>query len=129
MVVSAAAITPLPQAPEVVFGLLDLHGDVIAVINLRKRFRLSEREIRSEDQFIIARTSKRLLALVVDGTESVMERRDLAVIAPDQILAGTEFLEGVTRTEGGLVLIHDLESLLFAEEEEILAMRMDQVTR
>lgn len=126
-VVRAAAITAIPKAPEIVLGILDLQGRVIPVINLRKRFRLPEREIRCEDQFVIARTRTRSLALVVDSSESVMEQTDRGVIPPDDILTGMGFLEGVTRTEAGLVLIHDLETLLFPPEEELLARALEQV--
>ena len=125
-VVRAAAITPLPQAPEVVLGVLDLHGQVIPVINLRRRFRLPERALRSSDQFVIARARLVTLALAVDGVESVLEESAHEVIAPDDILAGTGFLEGVTRTEDGLVLIHDLASLLFPEEELLLARALKE---
>lgn len=128
-VVRAATITPLPEAPEIVLGILDLQGQVIPVINLRKRFRLPERDISSEDQFVIARTGSLTLALVVDSAESVIEQRELAVIAPDEILTGMAYLEGVSRTEKGLLLIHDLETLLFSAEEELLARALEQVQR
>ena len=125
-VVRAAAITPLPKAPEIVLGVLDLQGQVIPVINLRKRFRLPEREIRTSDQFVIARAKLLTIALVVDSAEGVLEETDEAVIPSDDILAGMGYLEGVTRTEDGLVLIHDLASLLFPEEEELLARALEQ---
>ncbi|HEY5513990.1 MAG TPA: chemotaxis protein CheW [Geomonas sp.] len=125
-VVRAAAITPLPKAPEIVLGILDLQGQVIPVINLRKRFSLPVREIRTSDQFVIARAKLLTVALVVDGAESVLEGTGEAVIPPGDILTGTGYLEGVTRTEDGLVLIHDLASLLFPEEEELLARALEQ---
>lgn len=128
-VVRAAAITPLPQAPEIVLGILDLQGQVIPVIDLRKRFRLPERELSCEDQFVVARSGALTLALVVDGTESVMEQTELPLIAPDDILTGMAFLEGVTSTDQGLILIHDLETLLFAAEEELLARALEQMQR
>ena len=125
-VIRAAAITPLPKAPEIALGVLDLHGQVIPVINLRLRFGLPQRETRASDQFVIARANRLTVALVVDGAESVLEGGAEAVIAPDDILAGTGFLEGVTRTEDGLVLIHDLASLLFPEEEILLARALER---
>lgn len=126
-VIRAAALTPLPQAPEIVLGILDLQGDVIPVINLRKRFRLPERAVCSEDQFVVARAGKLTLALAVDGTEGVVEQSDQEVIQPEAIIAGTEYLSGVTRTADGLVLIHDLENLLFPSEEELIAQALEQV--
>lgn len=125
-VVRAAAITPLPQAPDLVLGILDLQGEVIPVVNLRKRFRLPERETCSDDQFIVARTGTIRLALVVDGTEGVMELSDLALTAPDQILTGLNYLEAVTGTEEGLILIHDLETLLFPAEEELILQALER---
>jgi len=123
-VVRAVAITPLPKAPEIVLGVLDLQGQVVPVINLRQRFRLPEREIRVSDQFIIARANSLSVALAVDGAESVLEQSAEPVIAPDDILTGTGYLEGVTRTADGLVLIHDLATLLFPEEEMLLTQAL-----
>lgn len=125
--VRAAALTPLPKAPDVVLGILDLHGRVIPVINLRKRFQHPEKEISCEDQFVISRTGSLTVALAVDGTEGVMEQ-PLDVIEPDRIVAGTGYLSGVTRTAQGLVLIHDIEKLLFPSEETEIARALEQVT-
>jgi len=127
-VVRAAAITPLPQAPEIVLGVLDLQGEVIPVINLRKRFRLPERRLRHDDHFLIARSSTRTLALVVDLAEEVREERELAVKAPEEVVAGLELVQGVASTEDGIVLIHDLERLLFPAEEELLSRALGEVS-
>lgn len=110
----------------VVLGVLDFQGQVIPVINLRRRFGLPERALRTSDQFVIARAKLVTLALAVDGVESVLEVCPGEVIAPDDILTGTGFLEGVTRTEDGLVLIHDLATLLFPEEELLLARALNE---
>ena len=53
-VVSAIEVTPLPQAPDNVLGIINVMGKVIPVVNIRKRFGLPEREIDLSDQFIIA---------------------------------------------------------------------------
>ena len=125
-VVRAAAITPLPKAPEIVLGVLDFQGQVIPVINLRRRFRIPERALRTSDQFVIARARLVTVALAVDGVESVLEESAREVVAPNDILSGTGFLEGVTRTADGLVLIHDLATLLFPEEELLLARALQE---
>jgi purine-binding chemotaxis protein CheW len=125
-VVRAAAVTALPKAPEIVLGVLDLQGRVIPVIDLRRRFNLPPRELRTSDQFVIAQANALTVALSVDGVESVLKGPGEAVLAADDILAGTTYLEGVTRTADGLVLIHDLATLLFPEEELLLAQALVQ---
>lgn len=124
-VVRAAAITPLPDAPEIVLGILDFHGEIIPVVNLRRRFRLPERELRSDDLFLVAHTRRRRLALVVDGTEGVSGEA-CGVVPCDDMVTGAGLLSGVTRTDQGLVLIHDLETLLFPQEERLLDRALEQ---
>lgn len=126
-VVRAAALTPLPQAPDVVLGILDLQGDIIPVINLRRRFRLPERAVGADDQFVVARTPRRTLALCVDSSHGLTEAIPESVVAAETIVDGAAFLSGVTRTPDGLVLIHDLDTLLFPQEEELIDQALMQV--
>jgi purine-binding chemotaxis protein CheW len=111
-------VTPLPKAPEIVLGVLDLQGQVLPVIDLRRRFRLPPRALRTSDQFVICRAGRLTVALNVDGSESVDELPAEECVPPWEIAPGLEFLEGVTRTASGLVLIQDLERLLFPDEEQ-----------
>jgi len=126
-VIPAAALTQIPQAPEIVLGILDLQGHVIPVINLRKRFCLPEKAIGCDDQFVIARTGRLTMALPVDGTEGVIEQGREALLPPEGIVAGTRYLAGVTRTADGLVLIHDLDTLLFPSEEQQISAALEKV--
>jgi purine-binding chemotaxis protein CheW len=127
-VVRAVEITPLPKAPPIIIGVINLAGLIIPVVNLRRRFRLPERELELTDQFIIARTSRpgvdadagRLLALVVDAVVGVRELSAQETTAAESILPGLEHLEGVAKTDQGLVLIHDLGTFLSLEEDEAL---------
>jgi purine-binding chemotaxis protein CheW len=126
-VVRAVAITPLPKAPEIVLGILDFQGEVIPVIDVRKRFRLPEKELRPEDQFIIARARALKVALVVDSAHGVMEESGRCTVAADAVLADMDYVAGVTRTGDGLVLIHDLDTFLSFGEENALAEALEQV--
>ncbi|MHB8535590.1 MAG: chemotaxis protein CheW [Sulfuricaulis sp.] len=119
-VIRAVEIVPLPQAPEIVVGVINVQGWVIPVVNMRKRFRLPEREIILSDQFVIARTSRRPVALIVDGTDGVVEFPEHRVVRAEKILPGMEHVEGVARLEDGIILIHDLDKFLSLEEEKTL---------
>ena len=72
-IVRAVEITPLPKAPDIVSGVVNMQGQVIPVINVRRRFCLPQREVQLEDHIIIAATSKRPVALVVDAAEGVID--------------------------------------------------------
>lgn len=114
-------IVPFPRAPEIVSGAIDVQGELLPVLNVRRRFRLPERAVTSRDQLVIARTRRRRVVLTVDAVEGVIdppatERVPAATVAP-----GLEYVRGVTRLEPhGLIFIHDLETFLSLDEERAL---------
>ena len=119
-VVAAADVTPLPGAPRAVLGAIDLAGRILPVFCLRRRFFLPDRPLSPADQFLVVRTLRRTLALVVDDVREVATCAapwtDTHALAP-----GLEPFQGVARLPDGLLLIHDLERLLSADEEQALA--------
>jgi len=125
-IVRAAEVTPLPKAPTIVLGVIDLEGRVLPVLNIRRRFRLPERAIGPTDQFLIAQTEWRTVVLVVDEAEGVIERSPAEIIGAAQIAPGLEQIQGVINLDGGLVLIHDLEGFLSLDEERCLDEAMGQ---
>jgi len=116
-VVSAADPTPLPQAPESVSGIISLNGVIVPVLDVRRRFGFSDREIGLQDQFIIADTSRRTVALWVDSTSGVIDCTKEEIVGIKAISDNSNQIEGVIQLEDGLLLIHDLERFLHPKEE------------
>ncbi len=119
-VVHTVEITSLPKASEIVRGMVNVQGQVIPVVDIRKRFRLPEREMELSDQLIIASTSRRPVALVVDVVDGVIEHLNQKMIPTEEILPGTEYVEGEIKLEDDLILIHDLDKFLSLEENKEL---------
>ncbi|MDP2337061.1 MAG: chemotaxis protein CheW [Bacteroidota bacterium] len=119
-VVSTVEITPLPKAPEIVMGIVNFHGEIIPVINIRKRFNLPEREIELDDQLIIARTSKRLVGLLVDSVSGVHELEHYQLTATEGAFPYADYLSGIAKVENNIVLIHDLEKFLSLDEQQVM---------
>jgi purine-binding chemotaxis protein CheW len=122
-------VTALPKAPEIVVGIINLQGTVISVFDIRMRFRLPAREVRIDDQMIIATTAKRTVALLVDSVNGVIEIPEEEIIAAEQILPNLEYVEGVVKNEDGMILIHDLERFLSLPEEKILDEALEALNR
>lgn len=119
-VVQAVEITPLPKAPDIVQGVINLHGRVIPVFNVRRRFRLPEKEIAPDDHMIIARTGKRAVSLAAERVEGVIDESCGDPVPSEEILPELEYVQGVVKLEEGLVLIHDLDTFLSLDEERKL---------
>jgi purine-binding chemotaxis protein CheW len=119
-VVRIVEITRLPRAPAIVCGIVNFAGNIIPVVDIRKRFNLPSRDVRLSDQLILARTARRSVALRVDRVESLAECNDKEFVAADAVLTGLEYVRGVAKLENGIVLIHDLDTFLSLDEEENL---------
>ncbi|HEX2767687.1 MAG TPA: chemotaxis protein CheW [Geobacteraceae bacterium] len=113
-------VTPLPRAPEIVVGVINVQGRVIPVLNIRKRLSLPERGEALSDQLLIARTERRTMALVVDAVCGVLERSEQEIIEPASVLPGIEYVKGVVKFADGMIFIHNLNDFLSLEEENAL---------
>lgn len=118
--VRAARLTPLPRAPDVVEGLLNLHGELLPVLDLRRRFRLPPRPLSPVDHFIVAQAGPRRVVLRVDRTEEVLTLEPGTLDEAPSSLPGVGYVAGAAKLPEGLVLIHDLRT--FLSEAESLAL-------
>jgi purine-binding chemotaxis protein CheW len=125
-IVRAARVTPLPSAPGIVLGAIDVEGRVLPVFNIRRRFGLPERTIDPADHFLIARTARRTVVLVIDAPQGVLERPATGMIDAADIAPNIEHIQGVLRLDDGLVLIHDLEHFLSPDEARALDEALNQ---
>lgn len=119
-VVRAVEITPLPKAPGIVLGVINWQGKIIPVIDIRKRFRLPEREMDQDDRFIIARAAGRLVALAADSVAGIRGLTEQESASAAQAVPFAEHLKGVAKVDGDLVLIYDLDRFLSLDEEQKL---------
>ncbi len=119
-VIHSVFVTELPKSPDVIIGVINLEGIIIPVVDLRKRFNIKLKEIHPNDQFIIAHTESRVVALVVDKVGDVIEKATNEIISNKDVLPNLPFVKGLIATNDGLIVINDLDNFLSLEEEIIL---------
>lgn len=119
-VVRAVAITPLPGAPAVVSGVIDVRGSLVPVFDLRRRFGRPVRPVDTADVFVIVRAGKRSAALHTDSVIDIVDIDERAVSDPRAQMAAGEFISGVAMMEDGLALINDVARFLSDSERQVL---------
>jgi purine-binding chemotaxis protein CheW len=124
-VIRAVDSTPLPHAPPIVLGAVDLHGTLLPLLSVRARLRIASRPVGVNDCFIIARTSRRTVALVVDSVENIVAYPASSIVAPEAVVAGWEQIDGLMRTEDGLILIYNLDRFLSLHEGEAMEKALE----
>jgi purine-binding chemotaxis protein CheW len=125
-IVRAVEVMPLPKAPAIVLGVINVEGRILPVLNVRERFGLPDKEITPTNQFLIARTERRPVVLVIDEAEGIVERSSAEIIGPSRIVPGLEQIRGVIKLEDGLALICDLEKFLTLDEADVLEEAMNK---
>ena len=116
-VAQVVEIVPLPGAPDIVLGVIDVQGCIIPVVDTRKRFGLAARRMTLAEHLIIAHTPRRPVALLVDRVGDTLDCAEVDVIAASEILPGLDHLHGVAKQPDGTILIHDLAAFLSLDEE------------
>jgi purine-binding chemotaxis protein CheW len=124
-VVRAVEITPLQEAPRGVRGIINLQGRIVPVFDVWSRFGQPSRQLRASDHLIIAQTSWRTVALLVDAIIGVVSRNEVEITPAAEILPDLESISGVMKLDGGLVLVHDVERFLSIEDHSALQLALN----
>lgn len=124
-VLLAVRVTPLPGAPSVIEGVVDVSGTLVPVFHMSRRVGLGDRDIGIEDHFILVKAGEREALLHVDRVERIDEVENAE--DPRALVSGVEQVSGVARLDDGLVLIHDLHTFLTATERDALEAALTAV--
>jgi purine-binding chemotaxis protein CheW len=114
-------VSPLPQAPEIVLGVINLQGKIVVVLDVRRRFGLRAYEPSPDRQLMVAHTVRRTVSFPVDTVVGLIERSAGEITPLGSIVPGADCLEGVAKLEDGLLFIHDLDRFLSLDQEQQLA--------
>ena len=123
----AVEITILPGAPNVVEGIINIHGEIIPVVSIRKRLGLVNRSLEISDSLVVAHTRTRRLAIIAESVLGIIERSADAVVGTGEIFFhGAHPIEGVLKTNDGLVLIQDVGRFFSPKEELSLDLALER---
>ncbi|RII26576.1 MAG: chemotaxis protein CheW [Geobacter sp.] len=113
-IIRATDITPVPGAPVHVRGVINLRGKIIPVVDLRSRFRLPAVQATDAQRIIVIELKGKRLGMLVDGVSQVIKLSSATIeeIPEEAITLDQNYIEGVGKLEGRLIIILDLNSAL-----------------
>lgn len=116
-IVRMQGITELPQSSEFIEGIINLRGEIITIIDLRKRFNL-EPEMGKETRIIIIDLKNIKAGLIVDSISEVIRINSDEISEPPGRVAGIkrDYLKGIGKIDERLIILLDLNQLLSSEE-------------
>ncbi len=115
-------ITRVPQSPPFVEGVINLRGKIIPVIDLRKRFGLTELENSDDVRIIVVEVDSRVLGFTVDRVNEVLRINSSIVEPPPSMVCGldTDYVQGVGKLDDRLLILLHLEKLFSDAEIEAI---------
>jgi purine-binding chemotaxis protein CheW len=113
-VIQRQVMTPVPLAPEVVTGMINLRGQIVCAMDLRRRLQLPERAADQTAMSVVVRTNQGTVSLLVDEIGDVIEIAEEELESPPEILQGVarEVVEGVYKLPDLLLLALDINRVV-----------------
>ncbi|MEW6267056.1 MAG: chemotaxis protein CheW [Thermodesulfobacteriota bacterium] len=121
-IIGMLAITPVPQTPGFIRGVINLRGQVIPVVDLRLKFGLPEIEYTERTSIIVVEAKGQAgtipIGIVVDSVSEVVgiKAEDIEAAPAFGARLETAFILGLAKTEGGVKILLDIDRVLSAEE-------------
>lgn len=127
-IIGMMPVTPVPQTPPYVKGVINLRGKVIPVIDLRLRFGMDRIGYTERTCIVVVETEvsagTALIGIVVDSVSEVLNIRAELIEDPPSLSAdlSSSYILGMAKTEGSLKILLDIDRVLQAQDLPVVAL-------
>lgn len=132
-IVRVPDITEVPDAPYFLEGVINLRGRIVPVVDLRKRLRLKGTERTKTTRVLVTDTesssgSSNMIGLLVDSVSEVLKVQPDSIEGPPEMISaiGIEYITGVAKMEGKLIILLDIKKILSVEEMRKVGNTIDR---
>ncbi len=111
-------ITPVPGAPFYVLGIINLRGNVVTVVDTRKRFSMASKEADELSRIVIVEVNDSVLGMLVDSVADVVDLRRSEIESAPNVgnRSSANYIQGVANYNDELLIIIDLRKFVAQEE-------------
>ena len=113
-IISICKITKVPESPSYVEGIINLRGDIVPVIDVRKRFSKPWKEYDALTCIVVIEYSSYKIGLIVDSVNEVVYIHEDNILPPpsSKINYYNQFIRNIGRVDDNVKLLLDLDRLL-----------------
>jgi purine-binding chemotaxis protein CheW len=119
-IIRETPITPIPNSPDFIEGVINLRGNIIPVIDLRRRLNLRDTAVPDGQTWImILNVSGRVTGFIVDSVTQVLKVASNSIKPPPDIVVSglqSQYITGVCRIDQRLLILLDFNRILLVEE-------------
>jgi len=114
--------TKVPNTPDFIEGIINLRGQIIPIVSLKKRFNISGELINDETRIIVMNLDSKQVGFIVDAASEVRTISEEDIENAPDIVAGIErkYITGIGKIGEKILILLDLDKLFSKEEKESL---------
>jgi purine-binding chemotaxis protein CheW len=117
------AVTPIPNTPPCIKGVMNLRGTVVPVVDLRAKLGMTEAEYTRFTVIIVVKVGEHVVGLIVDAVSDVLDVAASDMVPPPEMGADvdTSLLTGMAKSDERLVSLLAIERVVGMEEVKVAA--------
>jgi purine-binding chemotaxis protein CheW len=129
-IVRLVEITPVPESPAWLKGVIDYRGDIAVVIDLAARLDLGETAVGLATQIVIVETAGHLVGLVVDRVLDIISVEKAGILtARDELPLPEDLVKGAYEDEDRLLVLLDLDKVLDFNGQDFITKAKNRVKK
>ncbi len=117
-IIGMTQITHVPNTMSYMKGVINLRGSVVAVVDMRLKFTMQERDYDSFTVIIIVEVRERMIGMIVDSVSDVVSIPVKGIQDTPHFSSKieTDFIKGIGQVDEKLVIILDVDKILTTDE-------------
>lgn len=127
-IILTGQITQMPQVPDYICGLINLRGNVIPIVDLRKRFGLTVAKNDENTRIIVVNVADKTIGIVVDAVNEVLRISSEQTEPPPSSIVGIDhsYIRGLVKFDDKLLILLNIDNVLSQAEQEALAQTAEE---
>lgn len=131
-IIRIVEITPVPETPDFLAGIINFRGEIVPIVDLRRRLGLKPQDYSLNTPIIISDINDCTTGIIVDRVSEVLTVTTDEICQPSsEVPLSKDLIEGILRVDGRLLLLLNLRRVLTFEREKIIekARKLDKTKR
>jgi purine-binding chemotaxis protein CheW len=115
-------VTSIANTPDFIKGVINLRGNIVPIVDMRIKFRLSEARYDATTIVIILNLNKKMIGIVVDSVSDVIALPVEAIREAPRFgsAINTEFISGMATVDGNMLIVVDIQKLMSSEDLQLI---------
>lgn len=114
--------TMLPDSPDFLFGVIDYETNVLPIISLAKKFKITENNNKQDRKIIVVKRDNSKFGIAVDSVSEVQSISEEDIKNPESLstLISKKYINGLVKRNDNIIILINLDKILTVEEEDII---------